>query len=175
VEIFIANTNDIPKILEVADATWKQTYAGIISQEQIDFMYEHMYSYDALKEQMNNGLVVLLYEEAGKPLGYIAYEFKTEQPDDPNGRMIKCIYVPKLYIKPEVQGKGIGSKLLSEVERIGGENECHFIELNVNRNNPAFRFYEKLGFFVYKSVDIPYDKFWLNDFILRKSIQFVAP
>ena len=174
-EIFQADINDIPGILEVADATWKQTYAGIISPEQINYMYSTMYTYDRQKEQMQHGMIFLICREGDKTLGFTAYKYISEESANPDGRSIQVIYVPKLYIKPEAQRKGIGKKFLSEIERIGGENNCHFVELNVNRNNPALHFYERLGFFVYKSVDIPIGKFFMNDYVMRKSIQFVAP
>jgi hypothetical protein len=45
----------------------------------------------------------------------------------------------------------------------------------VNRNNPALHFYESLGFFMHHPVDIPIGPYWMNDFVMRKSIQFVAP
>lgn len=39
-KIRIAFVNDIPKIVDVASKTWHNTYKNIISQEQIDFMFE---------------------------------------------------------------------------------------------------------------------------------------
>ena len=39
----IAFVNDIPKIMEVAEATWKQTYASIISQEPFGANHAGLY------------------------------------------------------------------------------------------------------------------------------------
>lgn len=161
--------------MQVADATWKQTYSGILSDEQVDYMYSVMYNPEKLKEQMENGTYFLIYAENEVPLAYCAYEFKSEAPDSSDGRMLKVIFVPKLYVRPDMQGKNIGKKLLQQIENIGAVNNCHFVELNVNRNNKALHFYEHLGFFVHQEVNIPIGKFFMNDYAMRKSIQFVTP
>lgn len=150
--------------MNVAEATWKQTYAPIISREQLDFMYERTYTPEALATQMDGGAAFLVCREHENTLGFVSYEFRI----DTNGTNI--IYVPKLYIKPEAQGKKLGKILLEEVAKTGKARHCEYVELNVNRNNPALHFYQKLGFTIFQTVDIPYDKFWLNDYVLRKEI-----
>lgn len=159
-KIRIAFVNDIPKIIEVAEATWKQTYASIISQEQIDFMYEKMYSKEAILQQMQDGVTFLMCLENDTILGFISY-LKRED---------NCIYIPKFYVKPQTQGKGIGKLLFEEVERIAIKNKVTFLELNVNRKNTAMYFYKKMGFELHEKTDIAYGKFWLNDYVLRKNI-----
>ncbi len=156
-KIRIAFITDIEKIMEVAEATWKQTYTPIISKEQIDFMYERSYSYDALKEQMQNGVTFLLYLQNDLPLGFASYEFRND-----------IIFIPKIYVKPAMQKKHIGKSLLNEIEKIAAKNNCPYIELNVNRKNNAIYFYKKLGFELHEKADIAYGKFWLNDYVLRK-------
>jgi hypothetical protein len=42
--------------------------------------------------------------------------------------------------------------------------------LNVNRNNPAIDFYKKMKYQIIETVDIPLDKFWLNDYIMKKDL-----
>lgn len=158
-KIRIAFITDIEKIMAVADATWKQTYAPIISKEQIDFMYERSYSYDALKEQMQNGTTFLMFMQDDKILGFASYEFRND-----------IIFIPKIYVKPEMQKSNIGRRLLNEIEKIAAKNNCPYIELNVNRKNNAIYFYKKLGFEMHEKADIAYGKFWLNDYVLRKSI-----
>ena len=159
-KIRIAFITDIPKILEVADATWKQTYASIISQEQIDFMYEKMYTQEAILEQMQNGHTFLMCLDNNKILGFISYLMREDN----------ILYIPKLYIKPEAHGKGIGKLLIEEVIKIGQKNKIDFLELNVNRKNPAMYFYKKMGFELFEKVDIAIGKFWMNDYVLRYKI-----
>ncbi len=159
-KIRIAFVNDIPKIVEVAAATWHTTYKTIISQEQIDFMYENMYTQAAILEQMQNGHTFLLYFDNDETLGFVSYLIRED------GGM----YIPKLYVKPNTQGKGVGKALIDAVVKIAQKNKLQFLELNVNRKNPAMYFYKKIGFELYEKVDIAYGKFWLNDYVLRKKI-----
>ena len=162
-KIRIAFITDIDKIAEVADATWKQTYAPIISQEQIDFMYERMYTKDAILQQMQDGVTFLMCLNEDKISGFISY-LKTEE---------NIISIPKLYVKPDTHKQGIGKLLLHEVEKIAQKNKADFLELNVNRKNPAMYFYKKMGFELHEKADIAYGKFCLNDYILRKQIKLI--
>jgi diamine N-acetyltransferase len=159
-KIRMALLTDVPKICEVAEATWKQTYAPIISQEQIDYMYEQMYTPEALKEQMQNGHTFLMCMDGERILGFVSYIIREDG----------MLYIPKLYVKPETQGKGIGVLLLNEAEKIARKNKLIALELNVNRKNPAMYFYKKYGFELAEKADIAYGKFWLNDYVLRKSL-----
>lgn len=159
-KIRIAFVNDIPKIVAIAEATWRHTYSSIISQEQMDYMYERMYTSEAILKQMQDGHTFLLYMEQDQPLGFISYYIREDN----------ILYVSKIYIMPNTQGKGIGKLLIESIEKIAQKNKLSFVELNVNRKNPAMYFYKKLGFTLYEKVDIAYGKFWLNDYVLRKAI-----
>ncbi|MEN9448960.1 MAG: hypothetical protein RJA25_2250 [Bacteroidota bacterium] len=159
-KISIAFVKDIPKIIEISEATWQHTYAPIISQEQIDFMYERMYSAAAILQQMQEGHTFLLYNDDNQTLGFISYFIREDQ----------TLYISKLYVKPKIQKSGIGKKLMGEVEKIAKKNKLLYVELNVNRKNPAMYFYKKMGFELLEKTDIAYGKFWLNDYVLRKSI-----
>ncbi len=160
VKIKLAFITDLQHIISVADATWKQTYAPIISREQIEYMYERNYTAEALREQMQDGTTFLLATEAGQAIGFAAYSLREDG----------IVIIPKLYVMPEVQRKSIGKLLLGEIERVGVKNKCSYIELNVNRKNSAIYFYKKMGFELYEKADIAYGKFWLNDYVLRKKI-----
>jgi GNAT superfamily N-acetyltransferase len=76
----------------------------------------------------------------------------------------------KLYLLPDLQGKGLGRALINAVEEKVLEEGGNVVELNVNRYNPARAFYEHLGFAFYKEEDIPIGEFWMNDFIMRKDL-----
>ena len=47
-----ATVNDSPLIRELASKTWEPTYGSILSPEQLDYMFEMMYSLDSLHRQM---------------------------------------------------------------------------------------------------------------------------
>lgn len=153
---------DIPAINRLAHETWWPTYTNVISDEQISFMLEHLYSEDALQIQMNEGITFLIAERNETPVGFAAYSLT-----EPENLVYK---LEKLYVLPSEQGKGTGKALIFEVMKIAKELGGKTLELNVNRNNPAYHFYSKLGFEIHKTVDIPYQQFILNDYIMRQAL-----
>ncbi|MGB4775232.1 MAG: GNAT family N-acetyltransferase [Daejeonella sp.] len=158
-----ANFSDIYIIHQLANKIWPVTYKNIISDEQINFMLDKMYSEEALTNQINAEIEFLLAEDENKPIGFAAYSLTAEPPN-------KIYKLHKLYILPTEHGKGTGKKLVDEVIKLAQPKGGKVLELNVNRANPALGFYQKLGFEIYQEVDIPYFKFVMNDYVMRISL-----
>jgi GNAT superfamily N-acetyltransferase len=76
----------------------------------------------------------------------------------------------KLYVLPSEQGNGTGKKLIEYIADLAREKGGKILELNVNRGNSASEFYKKVGFEIYRIVDISYHHFILNDYIMRKDL-----
>jgi len=56
------------------------------------------------------------------------------------------LYLEDVYVKPHLRGNGIGLALLKRLARIAAQRGCGRLEWEVlNWNQPAIRFYEKLG------------------------------
>jgi GNAT superfamily N-acetyltransferase len=56
------------------------------------------------------------------------------------------LYLEDLYVKPELRGRGVGRRLLSRLAAIALERGCGRFEWCVlDWNEPAIRFYERLG------------------------------
>lgn len=159
--IRVATILDVDKIIEIAEHSFKIHYKSIISEEQIEYMYEKMYSKDSIIEQFKEGKSYILYFEDANPIGFASYFFKEDG----------GLYLSKLYVKYEFKGKKIGSQLMSYIEKIGLKKQSNYIELNVNRKNESMYFYKAKGFELYEKVDIAYGKFWLNDYVLRKQLK----
>lgn len=159
----VAGNKDIPVIIALAEATWEPTYRDILSRSQIDFMFNEIYSPEALTRQMNEQehTFLILYLE-GKPSGYASYSPKPEE--------ATVFKLQKLYLLPELQGKGFGRVLINAVEAQVRQASGRILELNVNRYNSARTFYERLGFSFYQEEDVPIGEFWMNDFVMRKEI-----
>ena len=161
--IKLASIEDIPAIVKIAYDTWFVTYQDVISQAQIEYMFGEMYTPESIYKQMDfyKHAFLILYQ-AEMPIGFASYG-KLEEP-------INTYKLQKLYLLPSQQNKGFGRMLLNEVEKQVAGLGADYLQLNVNRKNPALSFYEKLGYEIIETVDIPFAEFWLNDFILSKKI-----
>jgi ribosomal protein S18 acetylase RimI-like enzyme len=157
-----AELDDIAAINHLAHEIWWPTYTDVIPDEQIKLMLEDMYSEESLKTQIESGITFLIAERDDKPVAFSAWSLS-----DPEDHVYK---LQKLYVLPSEQGQGTGKKLLDEVSKMAKKSKGRILELNVNRKNPAFEFYKRMGFEVFKSVDIPYGQYVMNDYIMRKKL-----
>jgi diamine N-acetyltransferase len=55
---------------------------------------------------------------------------------------------------PDIQKTGAGKALMDHAFEIAKANNARQLILNVNRNNPAKGFYERLGFSIIKEEDV---------------------
>ena len=157
-----ASPEDIPLIVALAEATWEPTYCNILSKEQIAYMFEVIYTEEALQRQMQENQVFILLFEDGKPIGYASYSVKDVT--------AKAYKLNKIYLLPECQGKGYGRKLLLAVEDQVKNAGATILDLNVNRYNKAKNFYESCGYSVHQEEDIPIGPYWMNDYVMRKHL-----
>lgn len=154
--------HDIQAIHELAEKIWWPAYRNVISDEQIRFMLEDMYSERSLLDQMNSGLEFWLAERESVPVAFAGYSLI-----EPEKQIYK---LHKLYVLPSEQGRGTGTKLIDHISALAKSAGGRILELNVNRGNQAQNFYRKAGFDVFETVDIPYHHFVLNDYVMRKAL-----
>ncbi|RAI98678.1 L-amino acid N-acyltransferase YncA [Chitinophaga skermanii] len=159
-----AHQEDIPTIQFIAKNTWPNTFGHILSTEQITYMLDMMYSDAAIIKQMTelqHKYILILEDE--KPAGYAAYEI--------NYKGTPVIKLHKIYVLPEMQGKKAGQLLMDEVCEIGRIAHQDYISLNVNRDNRAIKFYEKVGFEKVGEEDIDIGNgFFMNDAIMQRKL-----
>jgi ribosomal protein S18 acetylase RimI-like enzyme len=151
---------DIPHIVDLAKKIWWHTYSDIISGEQIRYMLNTIYSEEVLTDAMESGTqnFLLIYEK-DHPKGFASFGLRNEEPH--------VHKLHKIYVLPQTQGKGYGRRLIQEVIQLIKEKKMHVLDLNVNRNNQAKHFYEKMGFNVIREEDIPIGPYWMNDYVMR--------
>jgi diamine N-acetyltransferase len=156
-----ADLTDIPLIRELTYEVWPQTYAGIISQEQIDYMLELMYSEESLKEQINTGAKFIIVYENNTPVGFASYQ-----------EIAPALFkLNKLYVLPSQQGKGTGKLLVEHIITAAKKRNGEALQLQVNRRNKAKSFYEKLGFAVIKEFDFDIGNgYVMDDYVMEKKI-----
>lgn len=157
-----ATTQDIALIHTLAWKVFPQTYEGILSREQTEYMMDWMYSEVSLARQMGQeGHVYFIAEDAdGQAVGYVSVR--------PDGDGI--YHLEKIYVLPEVQKHHVGSQLFSRVVDYvkGIDPQARAIELNVNRQNPALGFYRRMGMRIDREGDFDIGGgFYMNDYIMR--------
>lgn len=166
IDIRDANTDDCLLIRRLASQIWEPTYGHILSPEQLDYMFEWMYSEESLKKQMTGlGHRFFIASSDGQPCGYVSVERQEEQ----------LFHIQKIYVLPEMQGKKIGrlliEKAFSYIKGITGDGNKTVVELNVNRQNKALDFYKRMGFKITQSGDFPIGNgYFMNDYIMAIEI-----
>jgi GNAT superfamily N-acetyltransferase len=161
--IIKATVTDTETIRRIAAETWWPTYSPILADEQIEFMLGEIYSADKISHQLASGeQTFLLLIEDDEAVAFAGYSPREENPE---------IYkLHKLYCLPKTQGKGYGKILINAVINEVLKAGKHTLDLNVNRHNKACSFYEKMGFEVAYEEDIAIGPYWMNDFVMRKSL-----
>jgi GNAT superfamily N-acetyltransferase len=169
-----ATLTDRALIRSISERTWPSTYGHIISQEQIDFMLDWMYSDESLEKQMDSGCVFYIANIKKENEQWEAVGFCSVSPEEEENNSTekvegsKAHKLNKLYVLPSAQGTGAGKALLNksiEVVKAAGSSSLF---LQVNKLNTAYSFYLKHGFI--KEAEYKFDignGFYMDDYVMR--------
>jgi Acetyltransferases len=159
-----SKSDQIHIIRDLASKIWKETYKEILSKEQLDYMFDMMYSEESLKRQIvDEGQLFFIAEADGVPVGYISIEPREEH----------VFVFQKVYTVSEMHGKGLGRFMIEKaIEYLKSIYHSPFnIELFVNRENPAVGFYKHLGFKEIATRDHHIGNgYYMNDYIMQISV-----
>lgn len=159
-----ATTADCGLIRALASRIWGNTYASILSKEQLDYMFEMMYAEESLLRQMNeqHHQYFIVSDETG-PAGYLSIEPKANQ-----------VYnFQKIYSLPEKHGRGIGRFMIEQgVAYLKSIHPGPFtVELYVNRYNKAVGFYKHMGLKEVATRDHAIGNgYFMNDYIMQMEV-----
>ena len=180
IQITPAGLNDRAFIRSVSERTWPSTYGHIISQEQINFMLDWMYSDASLEKQMHTGCafyIASIKKEDGQleAVGFCSVSPDDEKEEGENNSTEKVAgskahKLNKLYVLPSAQGTGAGKALLNKSIEVAKASGSSSIFLQVNKLNTAYTFYLKHGFI--KESEFKFDignGFYMDDYIMRLS------
>jgi GNAT superfamily N-acetyltransferase len=180
-------------IRSISERTWPSTYGHIISQEQIDFMLDWMYSDTSLEKQMKTGCEFYIASMNGNDVGFCsvgpeeaeaeaeaeaeeeeaaeAEEKKGEEEENDcteKAKGAKAHKLNKLYVLPAAQGTGAGKALLNHAIEVAKAAGSSSLFLQVNKLNTAYSFYLKYGFI--KEAEFKFDignGFFMDDYVMR--------
>lgn len=160
-----ATKTNIPDIQFIANKTWPITYGNIISNEQLVYMLNLIYSTAALTKAIETKVqdFYIAKDENNKVLGFFSVEHFYGSENKTK--------LHKIYILPENQGKGIGKLMIDQAVKLAKKNNSESLILNVNRYNSAFQFYEKLGFSIIQTIDLEIGNGYLmEDYVMELKI-----
>ncbi|MFI3295870.1 MAG: GNAT family N-acetyltransferase [Rikenellaceae bacterium] len=156
-----AEHNDIELIHNLGFECFRATYTGRMSEPQMDFMLDMMYSVENITRQIHQlGHVYYIGYQDDEPFGFVSLECQAPA----------LYHLQKIYLRESAQGKGLGRVLIEyafdrALTDCGGE--CT-VELNVNRGNQrAIDFYNKMGMHCDRTGDFAIGEgFYMNDYIM---------
>lgn len=150
-------------IQDLAYKIWPSTYGEILSKIQLDYMLDKFYNLNYLQNQLENGQNFILISNENVIVGFASYEFNFEKSNKTK--------VHKIYVLPEIQGKGVGKILMDFIKNKAVENTNLGLLLNVNRFNKAITFYEKYGFTNVSLIDIEIGNGYLmQDYVMELNL-----
>lgn len=159
-EIRELNRDELTLITSLAHEIWPITFAEILSTEQIAYMLDWMYNEKQLSSQHGSGHSFFALYLNNEAIGFMGIE--------PNYLGTTSLKIHKLYVKPNVHGKGLGKEFIEFAKLFALRQNCSSLVLNVNRFNKAVQFYLHVGFTITKEEDIEIGNgFLMEDYVME--------
>ena len=158
-----ATVADFPLIRQLAERIWWEHYPSIISEAQIAYMLELIYSESALMRQMEEeGQEFWLPQKNGQVLGFLAVAPKGEGE----------YFLHKFYL--DTREKGLGTIIFELL--LARYPDLRTFRLRVNRSNfKSVNFYFKVGFRIEFCIDTPFgNDYVMDDFQMIYKVSFHA-
>ena len=163
----VATEHQVFELEQAARHIWIDYYRNIFPPDQIEYMLQKFHSKEAVKKQIQNGIIHMILMFGNEDIGYISYYAE----DD-------VLHLSKLCIKKEYRGKGLAKKVIEHFETIFLTKEHGFshikkIQHNVSvRNKTGITIYERLGFYKKKRVTVDFGNgYFSDDFIMERRIK----
>ena len=96
-----------------------------------------------------------------KLVGYCSIQFREQN----------SLFISKFYLAKSARGNGIGRDMLTFIEELASSTNCQTINLTVNKHNPAYNVYLKLGFINQGSVQFDIGGgYIMDDYLMCKNL-----
>ncbi len=141
-EIFTPHKEDYTEMAILHNESHKK-FLDIYSEEELEAYKEGITETSESLEETALTRKIIAVKENGKILGYSVFRKKNEE----------TVWISSLYVDPITQGKGVGTKLLSEIELFAKGNKCKVVALETHKDAIwAINFYEKNGYQIVNKV-----------------------
>jgi GNAT superfamily N-acetyltransferase len=151
----------ISQLANFAAPIWHEHYEPIIGSEQVDYMLEQFQSTKAIQDQIREGYQYFEVKKDEQLIGYFAIQKREKN----------SLFISKFYLAKVSRGSGAGKQMLSFIETFAIESGCKSLDLTVNKHNPAFEIYLKLGFVKYDEVEFDIGQgYIMDDYVMKKTL-----
>lgn len=153
------STKELATIRSLAKEIWPPVYSPILSEEQLDYMMEMMYSMPVLhRETEEEGIKYYIVMKDNLPIGFTSF--------GPYEDGVAKLH--KLYLDEKFRGNGFGRQMIEFIADKAREEGYTRLILNVNRENaPSIAVYHACGLKELGEVDAPIGNgFYMNDYIM---------
>jgi ribosomal protein S18 acetylase RimI-like enzyme len=132
-----ASERDLEAVRALLVETWHATYDPIYGAAKVTEITDDWHSLPSLKARLTRPNSEFLVADDGVQLGGMAFAAARDDGE--------VVMLHQLYVRPTMQGRGIGGMLLDEV--IASFPEAHVLRLEVEEKNAkAVAFYLANGF-----------------------------
>jgi diamine N-acetyltransferase len=146
----ITQTNDYEMIAKL-NKTVQDVHVELFPEYFTPYNYEPVR--DFFKEIVHDPKhIFLLVEEDANPIGYVWMTVR-ELGDSPFKKGFKSLYIHQISVERNFSNKGVGSQLITHIEKIAKDLGATKLELDYWIDNTIARnFYKKLGFVINREV-----------------------
>lgn len=128
--------DDLPFLRRLYGSTREQEMAVVpwTEEQKEDFLDQQFHAQHTFYQDQFSDAEFSLVLVDGEPAGRLYLDRREDE-----------IRVIDIALSPEHRGQGLGGRLMRDVmDEAGGESKA--VRIHVERNNPALRFYDRLGF-----------------------------
>jgi ribosomal protein S18 acetylase RimI-like enzyme len=132
-----AGARDVENVRTLLVETWRHTYDPIYGAEKVKAINDDWHSIASLKANVDRPNAEFLLADDGTQIAGMAFATTVEDG--------KTVMLRQLYVRPSMQGRGVGGLLLDEIESCFPDAEKVRLEVE-ERNERAVTFYVAQGF-----------------------------
>jgi len=133
----VLTSEQVEKVVQLANSIWMEHYRPIIGQEQVNYMLDKYQSAKAISKEIcdnNNQYYLILKNEI--VVGYLGIKLEKYH-----------LYLSKIYVLSSERGSGVGNQSFAFLIEHSRSNQRDKITLTVNKNNKdSIAAYKKVGF-----------------------------
>ncbi|MEM1365970.1 MAG: GNAT family N-acetyltransferase [Pseudomonadota bacterium] len=156
-----ATEADLPRVQALLKDSWMQTYVQYEGEEKIRLVSDEWHSLERLKAQLQQPRSEFIVADDGHTLGGMGYALQTDQ---------TIAELKQLHVSCDVQGQGVGSDILSELET--AFHGVTTLRLDAHPGNTsALAWYEKRGYRKYGEADQCGGEFDLPAVLMEKRLE----